>query len=86
MHPVNTEWHTPESLRADADIIERAARRHQSLGLGSAVGLFLDVVARRNRARELQDAVDLRESADHLEASRASTFVATSAQPYGVAA
>lgn len=82
MHPINKEWVTPESLRAEADILDKTAQNPR-FSLTALADLAGQALSRRRRAQRMVDAIDLREGAEHLAAQRAPHGIATTSNPYG---
>ena len=84
MFPLNKEFITPDELEAQADSLERSAKRFEEPSLISA--LLGRAKAKRAYASRLREqAQDLRESADYLREMR-SVSTSTTYAPHGVEA
>lgn len=65
MHATNPDWITPYSLRKDAEVMERTAKRYEAQGaFFAAIGLRKQAEAKRLKAAEVRTDVD-----DTLEAA-----------------
>lgn len=85
MGPINKEFITPEDLRASAAAAEAKAAAFRANGFLSAADTLLSTALgkRRYADRLEEEAADLLENADFLEAKRQPFAPSTTGNPYG---